>query len=119
MTLSYENYLQKVINNRLPHDSISSVNKNSLIIVKKMQTLEAFYVIGANKGKLILLNLNKLPNFEKNFVLNFLNSEESVSDINFIAFLKRNAVKKAIQHNDPQKIKHFWMIPQAFNKEIK
>ena len=94
MTLNYENYIQNIIKYQSPH-----------------KTLKIFYMVGVDKGKLVLINLNKLPEFERFFVLNFAIQQNNPKDTHFLNFLKRNSVKKAIQYNEPQKIKNFWMIP--------
>ena len=103
--------------NLQPHKNLIITNTNGLLIRKNQINCDIYYVLSAKNTSLMVLNLQKLPEFEKSFVLNFTIQNNDPKQKHFIQFLKRNAVKKSIEHIDSRKIKNFWMIPNNFNQK--
>lgn len=112
MTLNCEKFLQQISNRASFYKTLQTTIKHGLIIIKKLNNNEIYYILDNKKNKLLLLNLNKLPIFEQNFILTFATQSNNPKDIYFLNFLKRNVVKNAIQYHDCQKIKNFYVIPQ-------
>jgi hypothetical protein len=99
------------------HKNLTVANTNGLLICKNETNYDIYYVLDAKNRNLTVLNLQKLPQFEKSFVLNFAIQNNDPKQNHFIHFLNRNTVKKSIERIDAGQIKNFWMIPNNFNQK--
>ena len=77
-----------------------------------------FFIINAQNGRFLIINLKKLPQNHQKWLLTFNQTNQDVNSTEFLMFLRQNAVNKAIETCDFRQIMRILPILNKDNQNI-
>jgi hypothetical protein len=96
-------------------DTNDVIGKLMLVNLKTHPSkISIFFVLEVQNGHFLMINLKKLSKNDQKFLIGFGKTLQSTNDPNFLTFLKRNLVRKAIETINFKQITR--MLPVA-NKD--